>query len=386
MRITKLEVQNFKSLVDFQLPLAKFTCLIGLNGSGKSTVLQFVEFLAHLVRERVYLYLSEKSWHLDQIPSKTLTNQTGIIKFRLEFELDATTKRNGTWGGEYSLQEENFTFERLTVPDQWLAKEFDRVRLTIIPSNRTTDWEIPVALHGSMLFQLRDSVLNHEQRAIKRFMEKVYSFGLLNPGALRASTRDDTWPTSGNGYGLAGLIHSMPTAIRARVVSSLRAVYPRLDDIKTYRSERDVVRLSMVEDHSGFPVEVDAPHINDGLLRLCAIFAELEVSDSLILLDEIENGLNPEVVEAVVRSMIQAPGQTLVTTHSPMILNYLTDDQARESVVYLYKTSAGETKAIRFFEIPSLAEKLKVMGPGEAFVDTNLTELQDEIEEFTRSQ
>ena len=43
-RISRLEVENFKSLVDFRMDLVKFTCLVGLNGSGKSTVLQFVDF------------------------------------------------------------------------------------------------------------------------------------------------------------------------------------------------------------------------------------------------------------------------------------------------------------------------------------------------------
>ncbi len=50
MRITHLRVDNFKSLVDFNLPLAKFNCLVGLNGSGKSTVLQFFDFLSQQVK------------------------------------------------------------------------------------------------------------------------------------------------------------------------------------------------------------------------------------------------------------------------------------------------------------------------------------------------
>ena len=62
-----------------------------------------------------------------------------------------------------------------------------------------------------------------------------------------------------------------------------------------------------------------------------------------------------------------------------MILNYLDDEVARKGVQYLYKTSQGHTKSIPFFSIPSLKKKLDVMGPGEAFVDTNLTELAAEI-------
>jgi hypothetical protein len=62
-----------------------------------------------------------------------------------------------------------------------------------------------------------------------------------------------------------------------------------------------------------------------------------------------------------------------------MILNFLEDEVARAGVVYLYKTRHGHTKSIPFFSIRSLAEKLTVMGPGEAFVDTDLTALANEI-------
>ncbi len=50
--------------------------------------------------------------------------------------------------------------------------------------------------------------------------------------------------------------------------------------------------------------------------------------------------------------------------------------------MYLYKTSEGATRSIPFFLIPSLAMKLQAMGPGEAFVDTNLTLLGDEIRQM----
>ena len=69
-----------------------------------------------------------------------------------------------------------------------------------------------------------------------------------------------------------------------------------------------------------------------------------------------------------------------------MILNYLDDKTAEEGVIYLYKTQKGHTKAIPFFSIPSLKKKLAVMGPGEAFVDTNLTLLNEEIEQMTKER
>jgi hypothetical protein len=70
--------------------------------------------------------------------------------------------------------------------------------------------------------------------------------------------------------------------------------------------------------------------------------------------------------------------QVLVTSHSPMILNYLDDDVARKAVQFVYKNPRGQTRVRPFFELPGIGDKLNYMGPGEAFVDTNLAALTDE--------
>ena len=139
---------------------------------------------------------------------------------------------------------------------------------------------------------------------------------------------------------------------------------------------------------TGFPpaMVTEARHINDGMLRLIAILAELQSDHRFLLFDEIENGINPELVEFVLNELVTTPKQVMVTTHSPMILNYLDDDVAQKGVLYLYKTRKGYTQSIPFFSIPSLAEKLTVMGPGEAFVDTDLIALSEEIDAITEAK
>ena len=76
-----------------------------------------------------------------------------------------------------------------------------------------------------------------------------------------------------------------------------------------------------------------------------------------------------------------------------MLLNYLPDDVAREAVQFLYKTPQGETKIRRFFSIPRMSAKLDAMGPGDAFVDTDLRllaqeciDLDDEAEAAIRAE
>ena len=123
----------------------------------------------------------------------------------------------------------------------------------------------------------------------------------------------------------------------------------------------------------------EGKYLNDGTLRLIAILSQLQSKQSFLLFDEIENGINSELIEFLLDTLIASNHQVMITTHSPMILNYIDDETAIKSVNYIYKTEEGFTKSIPFFSIPSMKEKLELMGAGEVYVDTNLSNLHEEI-------
>ena len=126
----------------------------------------------------------------------------------------------------------------------------------------------------------------------------------------------------------------------------------------------------------------EARHINDGMLRLLAILAQQFSPLETLLFDEIENGINPEITEQVVDALVVSPKQTIVTTHSPMVLNYLEDEIARQSVTLLYKRPDGRTQACRFFDIPSAAQKLSCLAAGDAMLDLSLNDIAVEADKI----
>lgn len=83
-----------------------------------------------------------------------------------------------------------------------------------------------------------------------------------------------------------------------------------------------------------------------------------------------------------VDTLLASPQQLLVTTHSPLLLNYLPDAVAKSAVQFLYKTPEGATRIRPFFHVPRMAAKLEAMGPGDAFVDTDLRLLAQECMEM----
>ena len=118
------------------------------------------------------------------------------------------------------------------------------------------------------------------------------------------------------------------------------------------------------------------------MLRLLAILAQQFSPLETLLFDEIENGINPEITEQVVDALVASPKQTIVTTHSPMVLNYLEDEIARQSVTLLYKRPDGRTQACRFFEIPSASQKLSCLAAGDAMLDLSLKDMAIEAEQI----
>jgi predicted ATPase len=392
--ISRIKVENFKSLVKCEFDLPKFSCLIGLNGSGKSTVLQFFDFLSQLVKGDMTGWLERRKWKYGDLKSKLLKKNN--VEFRIEFHAE-NDETAGFWDATYSPIKNQCTRERFEFGKVVLQTTGGKVAIERQVNSETQEEEsFPITFnyHGSILSALREEVLPVPIPECREFLRGIQSLDLLAPERLRQRTRE-SWGTLGlGGENLSAFLHELKPPERKKLIQNLQRAYPQLMNIDStsLRSGWKQLEINERYDAAKIPaglhstIKTEARHVNDGMLRLIAILAELQSQHQFLLFDEIENGINPELVEFVLDELVNSPKQIMVTTHSPVILNYLEDEIARRGVVYLYKTPLGHTQAIPFFSIPSLKKKLEFMGPGEVFIDTNLTKLAAEIAEVTSSE
>jgi predicted ATPase len=384
MRIKTISVSYFKSLTHFTIVLAKFSCLIGLNGVGKSTVLQFGDFLGQLVRGDIKGWLDERHWSPREIHSSLSTHKN--IGFAVIL-VSAEEQWQGSWTASFNTTKLQCTEE--IIETQGVVLRVQGGRLRIADHSRGTDSPsapISFSYEGSVLSQLREEILPPPLVEFKRFFSGLNSFDLLSPENLRQRTREAGDSIGRGGKRLSSFVHGLGSSGREQLTARLKKAYPKLETLGTKTLRSGWKQLEIQESFRDRKLLTEARHINDGMLRLIAILAELQDErHDFLLFDEIENGINAELVEFLLDALVSAPQQVMVTTHSPVILNYLNDEVARAGVIYLYKTDQGHTRAIPFFSIPSLAEKLKFMGPGEAFVDTELSALADEIAQIPGS-
>ena len=370
--IEAIAARNFKSLGDFKLRLGQFTCLIGMNGAGKTSILQAIDFMSQLMVGRIDDWLAMRDWEPGDLVSKF--SPSANIQLALSFRTQSG-QRVG-WGGHFNRQTLACSFENLTVDGEKVMT----VRGQVLKVVGAQELQGPIGFtyQGSVLSQIRSESLPPAALEFREAMRKVRSLELLAPNLMRRRARSSESDIGAGGEKLSGFLDTIRGAEREKLRHLLQSFYPRLEDFKITSQRAGWKKLSVFERFGDHRIETEARHINDGLLRVLAILAQAASNRSLILLDEIENGINPEIVEALVDALLASPQQMLVTTHSPMILNYLPDDTAKQALQFVYKNPAGQTRVRPFFSIEHIASKLEVMGPGEAFVDTDLNALTTE--------
>lgn len=385
--IKRIRVRNFKSLADFDFNnLSKFNCLIGMNGAGKSTVLQVIDFISQLMEGKIDEWLEQREWKASELHGKSLT--VSGIRYVLKLDNNFMTAKGIAFLVEYQSNNgdkiswtADFNTNKLLCLQEYVSVndiEQFRVQRKQYRAGKEDYKDIAFNYQGSILSQLRDSEIPAPILEFRNYLRQIKSLELLSPNLLRKRARTTDMDIGTGGEKLSAFLHGIKGEKRDTLIQLLKTFYPNLIDYKVSSQRAGWKKLTIIEQFGEQKLETEARHINDGLLRILAILAQSSSNHSLILLDEIENGINPEIVEKLVDTLVNSKLQILVTTHSPMILNYLEDEVARDSVQFIYKNDKGETKARPFFSIPRIGEKLDYMGAGEAFVDTDLIALTQE--------
>ncbi len=373
--ITFIKIDNFKSLVDFELTLSKFNCLVGLNGAGKSTVLQAIDFISQLMSGDIDKWLKLRQWDAADLNSKLTKKKNITFELHLKDELYGKV----IWSGSVNRSTLKCTQETVTHDGENILKVDDGYYSVVSKSGSSSRSAIVFDYQGSILSQFKESLISDVLDKMKTSINDILSLDLISPELLRSRNKVSEGKLGLGGERLSAYLHESGDDGKDQLKQDLHKVYNQLDQIETKSLRSGWKQLEITETFGEHTIKSTARHMNDGMLRLMAIFSQLKSSTDFLLFDEIENGINPELIEYLIDHLVGSKHQVLVTTHSPMILNFLEDKAAREGVIYLYKNKNGITKAKRLFDIPSLNEKLKVMGPGEAFIDTDLLSLYKEI-------
>lgn len=337
-----------------------------MNGVGKSTILQAIDFLAQLMKGDIDKWLETRQWDIQDLNCK-LKKENNIT---VNVSFASSTGHLVEWYASFNRSTKRCTKELFHAKKTLIAvKEGEYVLFN------TEKHHINFEYQGSILSRMRNDLLPDELVEFKNYVRNIRSLELLSPHLIRQRSRNADKDIGNGGEKLSAYLNSLKEEQRLDLLNLLKSFYPNITDFKISNLRSGWKKLIVIERYNDQTIETEARHINDGLLRIMAILAQTNTENSLLLLDEVENGVNPEIIEKLVDILVNASRQILVTTHSPMILNYLDDDIAQRSVQFVYKNMIGATQVRPFFALARTKKKLQIMGAGEAFIDTDLQSL-----------
>jgi len=391
--IKSITIQNFKAAKFVELSLGKLNALIGANSAGKSTILQAIDFLISTVTTDADVFLRERNWKLEDIKSQIGSSRTisfdaviqlevngiemelqwsiefitnlseGTIKLFSESISDVnrypTVARDGT-GRNYRLP--GFGILYRYKQDVVRIYSYSGTKVSLYPSlNRTSSLlkDIDPIKHKKMYPELVK---------LKEFLLNCHSFELLSPDNLRQSSRGKTWDIGKNGKKLASFIRSMDKGQKDKLIALIKEIMPNIESIETVIKGRPGwIEMVLKEVYGDNNLKISSAHISDGMLRVIAFatLAQMPLEGGLILLDEIEDGINPYISEKVIQVLYdyvkQGNRQIMFTTHSTVFLN----DILPGDIQLVYRKSDGRIGVKKAFVIDKVKELLEFMNPGE---------------------
>jgi predicted ATPase len=185
------------------------------------------------------------------------------------------------------------------------------------------------------------------------------------PSVLREYSQAQSVSRMGErGENFAALIQKIcsDSAAKDAYISWLRQLRPtEVDDVITLTGAVGERMFALSEGEREFP----APVLSDGTLRFAAITAAFFQPDmpELLTIEEIENGIHASRLRLLVellRSQTQKRGpQVIATTHSPIVLAWLQEQEYAHTFFCKRDEETGESKILPLTEIPHFNDIVK---------------------------
>lgn len=334
MRIKKIHIQNYKSLVDFELDNPPpFCAFVGPNASGKSNIfeaLEFVNYVARYVFEAPNLFRGRESI-FSYSPKELGNKDSEYIHFVCDF-IDTVKV-------EFDL-----VFSKIE------SQKNTRVIFDYSTDNTYIKWGLPI--HSIQNINLREEFKNNWKAANKKYDNdyEIFfdNFSRIFVGASKLirinQPSSKLLPDASNLSQIIGQIFQDENK-KEDFIEWIRILIPEFKNIEVKKSNIDGSYEFFVYEESSnkpFPKHL----ISDGTYNILALMAAVYQSSEpqFLCIEEPENGLHPEAIELLVdffRSKCEEEGHHIwLNTHSPTLVRCMKLDE----VVLVNKVN-GETKA-----------------------------------------
>jgi len=349
MILKKLYIHNYKSFYDTTIELGKFNIIIGENNSGKSNIIDVLEFIDIAIYKDLFQAILEKGG-FEKVLNYNYEEKNIIIELKLE-DNTFLIKVRFTINKEISVisvifyAKQNDKLILLAVNATRNNKTLNKMKNKIYPKNiKNLDLNLL-----DKLLKIRLEFPN-----ILSSLSKTYAFNTQTIRNQSHKKATDKLQKDGSNLGktLFEIKKNHPNSFEA-ISNSMIGIVSEIDGV-------DVGEM-----FGNYPIgfheksqEIGIDVISDGTINLLATMTALNQDENetvLLAFDEPERYLHLKAINYLLDSFRANEKQILITTHSTEILK----DANLEEIIFIYRDGDGDTQSIKATDIPDLEEKME---------------------------
>lgn len=299
-----IEIKGYKSIKEARIDLLPINILIGSNGSGKSNLLSFFEFLDRLYNKRLQDYVGlkggiEKFFYKGEQPSDAIEakisfdNKVNSYSFEIRQSGNSFVfSKEVLWYYDRDLEYNDYTKEAQVKDNSWPRGTYIRKYIT-----------------GYRKYHFHDTGQNSPFNSTMNV------------------DKDGLWLYE-KGENIAAFLYNIRekhTKIYKRIIETIKSVVPNFSDFVLQPNEAGNIKLYWQDRFS--PYNYDVTDLSDGTVRFIALTVLLlqHTLPSTIIIDEPELGLHPFAISklaGLIQSAASKNCQVIVATQSADLIGY----------------------------------------------------------------
>lgn len=329
--LEKIQIRNFKSIKDQTISFKNINIIIGANNSGKSNLLDCLLFVPNIFRNPLDSLFGPGPFSYPATLFKGADIKTDPIslhvtyrnnKSLLDYEIEIKDKSRDGVFHPYVLREQLKKDKQIILSESNIQNSF------IYDSKKKNQSDVNRS-------QGIDRSFDNDKYLINTIKVRKYQF---IPKIIKKQS-----PVGSYDYGfipfldytgenlLDVLYHIRENDVKSftKIIEDCQKFFPNLKNINIQRADETNFSLQVTLEIGKKDWRFIGPQLSDGFAIILAIVTLLNSKSlpDLVLIEEIENGLNPSSIEKVLNKIFEISQkngtQFFITTHSPMLIQLL---------------------------------------------------------------
>lgn len=398
--IVRIEALYFKGMKYVDVELKSFNVLVGPNASGKSTFLDILTFLSDVLNESPTTAVEKRCSQFEELIwnqqrnyfeiaielrlPESLNRKYKFARYEIAFSQNETNgiiidneqlwllqTRNDKTADDSGNGQTDFFPHEPSAPEH-IITQFKKNpvgwRKVVSKSNKgndyfrseATDWNITYRFgpqKASLARIPEDETRFPISLWVKSMLMEGIQFLQLNSVVMRWPCRPDApaiFETDGSNLPkVIKHLREQHLDLFNRWVEHVRTALPDVEKIVIHEKPEDRFLYILIHYENQFAMP--SWLLSDGTLRLLAqtIIAYLPQTNKVYIIEEPENGLHPQAIEAAIQSLSSAyNNQVMLATHSPVVLRL----SEPKDILCFSKTGTGAVDVVRGNEHPKLKD------------------------------